>query len=355
MAIARPLEPKLDTATASYQNFIGAFRKLWSGPIYRELRNQAEALPDQSSDNYASFEAHLARLPLHQLFGWLEYNLQQMKYLGAYGIIPMVEGQRAALEKALMQPVSDGMLRLATDIRLPDYYKETDFHHHPGGLRENPLAGIVYRASAGASGGVVGRAGLHRLFASEVTADRTFARVLDIGCGFGRSTLAFIRTGAETEVVGIDLSGPCLRLAALLAMDLPEGGRSSYIQADGADVPQPDESFDLVTSTMLLHELPADATRAMTAEAFRLLAPGGEVAHLDFLPPEDNFLRALYFGHSRRNAEPHMRDLAAMDLRGDFEAAGFTDFTVTPFDENGTAGSDGWRLPWVIIRARKPE
>lgn len=349
-----PIAPVPDAQTVSYQSFIGAFRKLWSGPIYRELRRQADALPDQSFSDYARYEAQLARMPVHQLFGWLETNLQLMKYRGAYGVVPMIDEQRQALEQALMQPVPEGMLTLAADMTLPDYYELTDFHHHPGGLREDPLAGVIYRTSAGASGGVVGRAGLHRHFAEYVTGNRTFASVLDIGCGFGRSTLAFAGTGSTTRAVGIDLSAGCLRLAAHLSAETPEKSRVRYIQADGAAVPREDASFDLVTSTMLLHELPPDAIRAMTSEAFRLLQPGGEVAHLDFLPPEDNFLRAMFLGHSDRNAEPHMRDLAAMDLPGEFEKAGFVDVSIEPFDETGGNGGDNWRLPWVVIRARKP-
>jgi len=349
------LTPVQDAQTASYQNFIGAFRKLWAGPIYRELRHQAAALPDQSAEGYDLYEDQLARLPIHQLFGWLEHNLQLMKYRGAHGVVPMVEQQRQALEHALMQPVPEDMLTLTDTMPLPGYYERTDFHHHPGGLREDPLAGIIYRTSASGAGGVVGRAGLHRLFASLVNRDRSFERVLDIGCGFGRSTLAFADCGTDTEVLGIDLSAGCLQLAAHLGVKTPQSGRHSYLQADGTSVPLADASFDLVTSTMLLHELPADATRAMTSETFRLLRAGGEVAHLDFLPPENNFLRALFFGHSDRNAEPHMRDLAAMDLRAEFEKAGFTDVSITPFDETGGSNSDGWRLPWVVIRARKPQ
>ncbi|ASP23717.1 ubiquinone/menaquinone biosynthesis C-methyltransferase UbiE (plasmid) [Antarctobacter heliothermus] len=354
-ANSQSFAPVPDAQTASYQAFIGAFRKLWAGPIYRELRQQAGALPDQSPEAYDRYEARLAQLPIHQLFGWLEHNLQLMKYRGAHGVVPMVEGQRQALEQALLQPVPDGMLTLSEDMALPDYYKLTDFHHHPGGLREDPLAGIVYRTSAGAAGGVVGRAGLHRLFANHVTRDRGFDRVLDIGCGFGRSTLAFAGTGSDTRAVGIDLSAGCLRLAAHLGAEIAGKDRVRYLQADGASVPQEDAGFDLVTSTMLLHELSADAIRDMTAEAFRLLQPGGEVAHLDFLPPDDNFLRALFLGHSDRNAEPHMRDLAAIDLPTEFQKAGFADISITPFDETGGETGDGWRLPWVVIRARKPQ
>jgi ubiquinone/menaquinone biosynthesis C-methylase UbiE len=40
----------------------------------------------------------------------------------------------------------------------------------------------------------------------------------------------------------------------------------------------PDGSFDASMMTFLMHELPSDITRAILAEHFRVLAPGGVIA-----------------------------------------------------------------------------
>jgi len=88
-----------------------------------------------------------------------------------------------------------------------------------------------------------------------------------------------------------------------------------------------------------------------------VLAPGGIAVHLDFLPPDDTLLRLLYEGHSRRNNEPFMRDLAALDLQAVHREAGFERVEITPFAEADCV-LDGppsrWRLPWTMITATKP-
>ena len=338
----------LDGDTAAYQRFIGQMRKLWAGPLYRRLRDEAKELGDG-----AGFETRLQALPTHQFFGWFEYNLQNMKYSSRRGIAAAVETHREKLEQELARPLSQGRLTENPDLAAPDYYQENDFHQHPGGLGGDAIAAVVYREGAGAAAGVVGKAGLHNRFAKAALGDRKPKRVLDIGCGFGRSTQAFADLGPDVEAVGIDLSGSCVRLSAQIAEERPEGSNTRYIQADGAEVPLPDGSFDVVTSTMLLHEMPPEAIRQLISESYRLLAPGGVAVHLDFLPPDDAFLTALYHGHSDRNAEPFMHTLAGMDLDGDHRAAGFSAVEISSFAEDDAPRGETWRLPWTIIKAIK--
>lgn len=343
-----------DAQTESFQAYIGEFRKLWAGPLFRTLRDHARNLAHQEIADFQVFDEELRKLPAHQFFGWLEHNLQKMKYSGRFGIVKAANAQRAELEAEMAAPLSGNRLTEDADLRMPDYYRENDFHQHPGGLREDPIAAVIYRESASASGGVVGKADLHARYVEALLEGRAARNVLDIGCGYGRSTFAFAASGPRTTAVGVDLSGSCVRLSAHLAEARPERERVRFVQADGVDVPFADGSFDVFTSTMLLHEMPASATRELISEAFRVLEPGGLSAHLDFLPPADSFLRALYLGHSDRNAEPFMRELAEMDLVAEHEKAGFIDIRIEPFAEDDQPKGEKWRLPWTIIRARKP-
>lgn len=345
---------RLDAETQSYQAFIGSFRKFWAGPLYRAMRDEAETLPNQELENFPAFEAELHKQPKHQFFGWLEHNLQKMKYEGRWGVVPAANAQREEIEAQMAAPVGGNRLTEDPSLQLPDYYEENDFHNHPGGLREDPLAAVIYRESASAAGGVVGKADLHARYVQALLGDTKVKRVIDIGCGFGRSTFCFTSALPEATAVGVDLSGSCVRLSAHLAEGRPDENRVHFVQADGVKVPFADGSFDLFTSTMLLHEMPADAIRELIAEAFRVLEPGGISSHLDFLPPPNNFLRALYLGHSDRNAEPFMRELAEMDMVAEHEKVGFTDVEIIPFAEDDKGLGEKWRLPWTIIRARKP-
>jgi SAM-dependent methyltransferase len=265
----------------------------------------------------------------------------------------MLAAERAGL-LAQLAAVDETRLSLDPGLALPSYWTDHDIHQHPGGLGDD-IAAFVYRAAVG-QGGVVGRPQLHDRFARAALADRTPRRILDLGCGYGRSAAAFAAAAPEADVIGIDLSESCLRLATLETPDALHN-RARFRQADATAVPLPDGGFDVVTSTMLLHELPEAALHALIAESARLLAPGGIAVHLDFLPPADPLLRALYDGHSARNNEPFMQDLARLDMVGAHRAAGFDTVDITPFAETDGVldrPAQSWRLPWTMILATKP-
>jgi len=64
-----------------------------------------------------------------------------------------------------------------------------------------------------------------------------------------------------------------------------------------------------------------------------------------------------HHGHGRRNNEPYMEPLDKMDLGGALRDAGFEDVEIAPFEEAANVLSGErtrWRLPWVVVRARKP-
>jgi ubiquinone/menaquinone biosynthesis C-methylase UbiE len=175
--------------------------------------------------------------------------------------------------------------------------------------------------------------------------------VLDMGCGFGKSTRPFYEALGAGKVEGIDLSAPCLRLAARDA-----AAAARFRQVDATRTDYPDASFDLVTSTMLLHELPPREVEKVLAESARLLKPGGRMVHLDFLPADDDFARLIHFGHARRNNEPYMEPLAGMDLPGVLKKLGFKNVEIAPFEEaDGTLapGYAYWRFPWTLIAAQR--
>jgi len=328
----------------AYQRFLGACRGFWAGPMFQALQRRA------AGKEAAAIEAD----PTHQMFAWFERHVQRMRYSGRWGMAPMLEAEREALLARLDREHDPDVLVLDPALASPRYWLDHDFHQHPGGLGGD-ISAFVYREAVG-QGGVVGQPGLHDRFARIALAGRAPAAILDLGCGFGRATLAFANAVENADVTGIDLSASCLKLAAV---DLPNAlhGRVHYRQADVTAPKLPAGSFDVVTSTMLLHELPEAALREVIAESARLLAPGGIAVHLDFLPPDDTLLRLLYEGHSRRNNEPFMRDLAALDLQAVHREAGFERVEITPFAEADCV-LDGppsrWRLPWTMITATKP-
>ncbi len=332
---------RYDADGAAHQRFVAAARSFWRGPLFRELYREAQSAPEA-----------MPSLVTYQYFAWLERHLQRMKYSGPRGLVASAQRQRDALLAQVAEPLPPHLLSLDPSLEAPGYWADHDIHQQPGGLVDD-LGAFVYREAVG--GGVVGTPGLHERFATRVVADRRVERVLDLGCGFGRSTVAFAHAAGNARVEGVDLSASCVTLAA---HEAPEAMRErlAFRQADAVASGAPDAAYDVVTSTMLLHEMPEPAVRALIAESARVLRPGGIVAHLDFVPPSDPVLRVLFEGHARRNNEPFLLEHSRIDLARAYADAGFRRVDVVPFDEEDdalAAPPRAWRLPWHMIVAEK--
>ena len=317
---------------------------------------------DDMAPGPARVEALLKDEPLDRYHRWFERHLQRMKYSGRLGLVPFHQSRRAALLAALEAdveaPLSSGALALDPALPMPDYYSEVDVHQHPGGVWSDALGGLVYEAGARSTTPLLTRdRDLHERFADLVkTMQPAPTTILDMGCGFGKTTQPLADVFSDARVTGIDLSAPCLKVAARNAVRT-QARNLAYVQANAAETGLASDRFDAVTSTMLLHEMPAETVTQVIRESARLLRPGGIMAHLDFLPPDDEFLAYLHIGHSHRNNEPWMRSLMGLDLPAVMREAGLEDIRIEPFEEApGALAQSGvkWRFPWTLIAGRKP-
>jgi ubiquinone/menaquinone biosynthesis C-methylase UbiE len=100
-------------------------------------------------------------------------------------------------------------------------------------------------------------------------------RILDLGCGTGSTTVLLKQAFPEAEVVGIDLSPFMLVMAERKAQAANLDIHWRHCKAE--QTPFADRSFDLVTASLLFHELPPLISEAVLRESFRLLKTGGEV------------------------------------------------------------------------------
>ncbi len=344
------------------QEFLLAAKNYWTTTMYQALKARYEELEstfEESPDRPAKAIEALQQKTLYRYFAWLERHLQRMKYAGRYGLVPFhSERRNDILESAGIDAEDDYSPVLNSDLSLPDYYKVIDIHQHPGGLWTDEIAGVVYEFGARSTTPLLGdhHDDLHARFTNVLASESSFDRILDMGCGFGKSTAPFVKCFPDADIEGIDLSAPCLKVAAQAARDA-KSSNVRFRQMNAEHTPFEDESFDLVTSTMLLHELPGEAVVNLLDEAFRLLRPGGLMAHLDFHILPDEFRRFLHYGHSARNNEPYMRPLAEMDLAAILSSKGFEQVELSQFAESADTdleANDAWRFPWTIISARKP-
>ncbi len=294
---------------------------------------------------------------LYRYYAWLERHLQRFKYSGRYGLQPYHDERREMLRQRVTAPLPPDLLELDPDLDIPESFTSVDIHQHPGGVWSDEIAGFVYERGARTTTPLAGAAhrDLHQRLTDLVAADGAPARVLDMGCGFGKSTRPFYEMFRDSEVHGIDVAAPCLELAAHDAAQA-QSRNVRYRQMSAAATDYPDARFDLVTSTMLIHEMPPDEVEAVFDEAFRVLAPGGRMVHLDFLPADDAFRRFIHYGHGRRNNEPYMEPLSELDAAEMLRGKGFVDVEIQAFEEaDGTLDPSysNWRFPWTVIAARR--
>jgi len=91
-------------------------------------------------------------------------------------------------------------------------------------------------------------------------------------------------------------------------------GETSFVQANGEDMPFADESFDAVLNVYLFHELPLPARKNVFAEVARVLKPGGMFVLTDSLQLGDRPSQDAVLGNFGDFAEPHYRDYVRTDF-----------------------------------------
>lgn len=157
----------------------------------------------------------------------------------------------------------------------------------------------------------------------ELAAPAAGEAVLDVGCGTGTLALAMAAHAGRIRVIGIDAAREMIELARRKAAKA--GSKIDFQVGLIEDIPFPDGTFDLVTSSLVLHHLPAYLKRAGIAEVRRVLKPGGRFAVMDFARESHSPLGHLFsvLGHSRgpEMAEPLVDMLTA---------AGFARTEVVP-------------------------
>ena len=113
-------------------------------------------------------------------------------------------------------------------------------------------------------------------------------RVLDLGCGWGPFCWALGPRVAE--MVGVDFSQKSIDLCQKRLTRTPIQG-VSFLCADARDTGLEAASFDLVIGADLVEHLYPDDSRAVMAEAFRVLKPTGRLSL--WTPHRGHFLEML--------------------------------------------------------------
>jgi SAM-dependent methyltransferase len=271
--------------------------------------------------------------PVFQTWSALKrMTMEQRQQAGRWASIRQAESLAAKAESLVRQ----GQLTLDPSLPLPRYVAAVDHHCMPGSYHTELFPGDVSGPAnydCGIHVTVGGRGGPYNDGIGSQLADwvrETYPdfkprRILDMGTTTGHNLLPMARAFPDADVIGVDVGAPVLRYAAARASALGVDN-VRFQQADATHLGQfEDGGFDLVMSTMFLHELSLASMDAIFREAHRLLAPGGlfinmEQPGYEGMPPFEQAMRdwdAFY------NNEPYWTTLHGLDLDKHLQSAGF--------------------------------
>jgi len=228
------------------------------------------------------------------------------------------------------QSEGDAELVLHPERQLPEWWTKHWIHRTTGGWDGHAHMGYIH-------GEIIHPKIVASMFGDifkqrrEVTAKaprENYRRILDMGASSGHSLVGLQQNYPDAQLVGIDLSARMLEQAYRMAKR--NGWSWQLHQQDAAATEFEDESFDLVVSYALLHEVPAAEIRKIFQEAYRVLEPSGNILfsdvsrydQMDKLKSWRADYSALYGG------EPYWRESAQLDFGSLAREAGFADVQV---------------------------
>lgn len=243
-----------------------------------------------------------------------------------------------------------GKLELNPDMEIPGYTKY-EIHIQPGGYVGDAFAGHMYHYGTNNFYRAENyQDEIHRNLASQMATpkDGKVMRILDMGCGTGQLTAALKERFPDAEVWGVDIGGPMVRYAHMRCVDLEIG--ANFRQALAEETGFEDGYFDIVTSYILHHEVTAEKTKEIIAEAHRVLRPGGVYFPIDFETGVGRGRRRNNYGKfgswrdHRWNEEVWRPDYSSVDFNGEMRKVGFD-----VVDE----GPPAWRSRYNVLGTKK--
>jgi len=314
-------------------------RAVWDGEVEPAFRQHHQRAPANGPEVHKAIRQN----EYFKFYSSLRVTAQDMVW---QSVFPPLERNRGALKAkaAGLAGRRKGSLTLKPGFEVPRYVSAIDVHlmagNYDGEYEADDLAaGALYdNGLAVFSFGLMGQnlddigqsiAGFIRLKYPDLKPKK----ILDLGCTIGHNTGSWKDQFPNAEVYGIDVAAPCLRYAHARA---EAQGRTVHFQQMNAEALDfPDASFDVVFSSMFLHEIPKKGIEKIMAEAYRVLKPGGLMLHME-LPPNSQLspYDAFYLDwDSAYNNEPFykpFRDLQPEQLcaRAGFAPKKYVQFVI---------------------------
>jgi len=153
-------------------------------------------------------------------------------------------------------------------------------------------------------------------------------KILDFGCSVGMSTFALKKLYPESQITGLDLSPYYLAIAQYRTRKNQVGGvkwKHAAAESTGFEA----NSFDLISSCLVFHELPQSASRDIFQESYRILQPGGYFAFMDMNPQSPIYQKMPpYILTLLKSTEPYLDEYFSLEIAKAIQEAGFKEPTI---------------------------
>jgi SAM-dependent methyltransferase len=244
--------------------------------------------PATSSEVHKAIRGHNT----FKFYSAMRVNAQEMVW---DSVRDQVVRQRDRVNGAVKQAIAakPDALKIEPGFQVPRSVSALDVHLMPGNydkefVPDDATQGAIYDHGAsvfflgllGEDNGDIGRS-IAR-FVHTRYPDFAPKRILDLGCSIGHNTVPWAQEYPQAEVVALDVAAPVLRYGAARAAKL--GAKVRFEQKDAVKLDYPDESFDIVWSSMFFHEVPLKNVGRIMKECHRVLRKGGLMVHME-LPP----------------------------------------------------------------------
>ncbi|MBP01360.1 MAG: hypothetical protein CMM25_00915 [Rhodospirillaceae bacterium] len=240
-------------------------------------------------------------------------------------------------------------------LKIPKYWRYP-IHRTTGGWDGHPHMGfihgeLIHRYVVGksmkppAAGNLKTDIYADRKNFAEQAPRRDYKNIMEIGCSSGPYTAKLSEVFPQATIAACDISIAQLEQAQRNGNTLNKSWK--LFQADGRQTNANDESYDLFTSYILLHEMPVEAITELIKEGYRVLKSGGDLLFGDVAPysalDKVSAWRTDYM--ARYGGEPFWRGSSTIDIVAIMEKVGFVDIKYY--------GMKPHNYPWVSY-GRKP-
>lgn len=335
--LKHPMKPDLTLGEAARGRFVSALRHLILVDLAADMRHafDTRAAAGFAAENgrapQTGEEAHAAMRPdpMFKIYSAMRVQAQRMVWSA---VSPTVDRELDRLESEA-SAVADlpGSVSLDPDLAVPRNVTAIDVHLMPGSYAsgEGLRKGAIYdQGLAVFSMGLMGDNldDIGQTMAGYVRArwpDFQPADILDMGCTIGHNTVPWKHAYPDARVQAIDVAAPGLLYGSARAK--MQGAEVHFAQMAADRTRFADGSFDLIFSSMFLHEISAKTRRQVFREAHRLLRPGGLMLHME-LPPNREMgpFEGFYLDwDSYYNEEPFYKGFRDEDYRQTCADAGF--------------------------------